>query len=382
MSGLRASTGIPSVLRASLARLVLAGRPSAAVIGVPGESWTPVSPMTGPRPLDRPKAAVEAMVARARHRNPPLPAWRRRNLGRWQTTIDGLGPTERPSPGDTRLFAVTAVWNEGDVTFATVRNLLDQGVDRVFVIDDDSDDETADEARAAGATVIRVVSDGVYREVARGRKIQDVIRRQTRLSGGDAWWVIADADEFPRGPGGATIRDLVERLPGSVDVVGSRVLDHWPSEPDAYRPRTHPVRSQPLAQWYRSPYCPLGHWKHQLVRVRDGDDVLPLPGHHVAAARDGRRLREAEVSLLMHHVPLRNRDRTAARLRRASAPGGRYLRSPDRYTRWRLAQRLEALEHVYARHYDAVPSCYAGEPRHGVILSDWRDLVPVAEWSL
>ena len=343
--------------------------------------WIPVSPMTGPRLIERPVAAIEVLVARARHRNQPLPSWRRRNLRRWQTGPFGPGPSS-PSGTAIPLFAAAAVWNEGDVIFATVRNLQGQGVDHVFVIDDDSDDETAGEARAAGATVVQCVSDGIYREAERGRRIQDLVREQTRLAGGDAWWVIVDADEFPRGPDGARIRDLVGWLPGSVDVVGSRVLDHLPSEPDAYPSRTHPVLSQPLAQWYLSPYCPHGHWKHQLIRMRDSDDVLPLAGHHVAAARDGRRLREAGESLLMHHVPFRNRGRTTARLRRAAASGGRYCRSPDRYTRWRLEQRLASLDLVYAGRYDAVPGCYAGEPRLGVILHDWRELVPIAERDL
>jgi hypothetical protein len=334
--------------------------------------------MTGPRPIDRPLAALEALVARARGRNPALPPWRRRNLRRWQMGPSGPGPSSRAGAA-IPLFAATAVWNEGDVIFATVRNLEEQGVDHVFVIDDDSDDETASEARAAGASVARCASDGTYREAERGRRIQDLVREQTRLAGGEAWWVIVDADEFPRGPDGTTIRDLVGRLPGSIDIVGSRVLDHLPSDPDACRPRTHPARSQPLAQWYRSPYCPHGHWKHGLIRVRDSDDVLPLAGHHVAAARDGRRLREAEESLLMHHVPLRNRDRTTQRLSRAWAPDGRYRRSPDPFTRWRLAQRLVALDLVYAGRYEVVPSCYAGEPRLGVVLRDWRELVPIAE---
>jgi hypothetical protein len=338
--------------------------------------------MTGPRLSDHPRSALERLIARLRHRNPPLPSWRRRNIGRWQTDAFGSGPSSLPWRSDLIVFGITAAWNEGDVIFATVRNLRAQGTDRVFVIDDESDDETLDEASAAGATVIPSTSDGVYREADRGRKIREVIRDQTARAGGDVWWVIVDADEFPRGPGGGTIRDLVASLPGSVDVVGSRVLDHFPSAPQAYLQRSHPVSSQPLAQWYRSPYCPHGHWKHQLLRLRDQDDLLPLPGHHVAAARDGRRVREAEQSLLMHHVSLRNRDRMAARLLRATAPEGRYARSPDPYTRWRIAQRLAALDPVYSGRYEAVPSCYAGEPRLGVNLRDWRELVPADESRL
>jgi hypothetical protein len=83
--------------------------------------------------------------------------------------------------------------------------------------------------------------------------------------------------------------------------------------------------------------------------------------------------------LLMHHVPLRNRERTEERLRQAAAPRGRYSRSPDRFTRWRIVQRLTSIDHVYAGRYEAVPNCYPGQPRLGVTPRDWRELVPEDE---
>jgi hypothetical protein len=334
---------------------------------------------TAPRLGDYPLRAIQIASARLFGRNPPIPPWRRRWIRLWQTDQPGPGPSESSHRRRALIFAVAAAWNEGDIIYATVRNLFDQGADRVLLIDDESADETADEAAAAGAQVISVPSRGVYCERERGERIQHVIRAETDRAGSDVWWIVVDADEFPRGPAGATIRQLVEGLPGWVDVVGSRVLDHFPRHPDGYCSREHPLGSFPLAQWYLSPYCPKGHWKHQLLRVRDVADVLPMPGHHVVSAGDGRRVREAARSLLMHHVPLRNRDRTEARLREASMPGGRYGLSPDRFTRWRVRQRLAAIEHVYAGRYESVPSCYAGEPRLGVVPTDWRELVPEDE---
>jgi glycosyltransferase involved in cell wall biosynthesis len=277
------------------------------------------------------------------------------------------------------IFGVMAVWNEEDVIYATIRNLFEQGVDRVFVLDDTSDDATRSEARAAGADVILTTHDGVFRETGMTNKIQNLITEQTAQVGGDLWWMIADADEFPRGPAGRSIRELVEELPSWVDVVGSRVLEHYPTGPSDYTDRTSPLECLPLAAWYRNAYCAVGHWKHQLLRMRGAGDLMPLHGHHTAAADDGRRVREHADSLLMHHFPWRNRDQTEARLRRLGSAEGRYATSPDGFLMARLAQRMRMLDHIYDGRFDLVPNPFPGERKLGLDVRHWRDLVSGGE---
>jgi glycosyltransferase involved in cell wall biosynthesis len=271
------------------------------------------------------------------------------------------------------------VWNEDDIIFATVRNLLEQGVDRVFVLDDESDDATVGEALSAGATVVQRTSTGRYAEADRSRSIQELIARETTDAGGDLWWLIVDADEFPRGPDGLTVRQHLATLPDWVDVVGSRVLDHVPSSRSRYQPRAHPVRSFPLARWYHNPYCPLGHWKHQLIRVRAAGDLVPMPGQHVARSGDGRQIREAPGSLLMHHFPIRGHSRTAERYAAANRPDGRYALSPDPFTRARLAQRIHALDAFYADRFDLVPNGFPGQSRQPQMPPPWTELVRATE---
>ena len=71
---------------------------------------------------------------------------------------DGAIPNP-PNPdllGDFRLFAVVKSWLDGDIIEATVRNAFAQGVERVYVIDNGSDDETVAHAAAAGAEIDEV----------------------------------------------------------------------------------------------------------------------------------------------------------------------------------------------------------------------------------
>jgi hypothetical protein len=171
----------------------------------------------------------------------------------------------------------------------------------------------------------------------------------------------------------------VENLPSWVDVVGSRVLDHYPNGRENYTVRTHPVDSIPHAVWYRKPYCQVGHWKHQLVLVREPDDLTPLYGHHTVAANDGRRIREHSSSLLMHHFPFRNRDRTEARMRRLGSPGGRYASTPDTYLMERLTGRLRMLDQIYEGRFDLLVNPYPGERKLGIDVRDWRSLVSEEE---
>lgn len=348
----------------------------------PAVDAAPPSPFPHPaRPAisDYPGRMLELGLARAQGRVPVAPAWIRRSAAAWQIDGPGAGPSAVTSRARPLIYAVTAVWNEEDIVYALVEHLWAQGLDRVLVIDDDSDDATAEEAAAAGAELIRTRSDGTYSEAVRSARVRAAMATHTEAAGGDVWWLVVDADEFPRGPDGTTVRDLVQQAPAWVDVIGSRVLDHVPAGTVEYRPRHPPLPFFPLARWFRSGFCARGHWKHPLMRVRRAHDVYPMPGHHTVGTSDGRRAREYAPTLLTHHFPLRARGRTEAKLRRAMAPGGRYGASPDAFTRARILERVQALDDLYAGRYELVAAGFCGDRRVGIEVSDWRTLVPPLE---
>lgn len=342
----------------------------------------PIAPGTpfgdGPRrrAAELPVSLVELAVAAALRRNPPCTPWWRRYVRSWQrfesSTVDPVD--------DVVLYGLTKVWNEDDVIYATVRNLLLEGVDEVLVIDDDSDDDTAAEAEAAGATVLHQPSDGVFLERRRTEHLLEVIEQRTAAVGGEVWWIVVDADEFPRGPAGGTIRDLVRRLPADVDTVGSRVLEHYPSRNSAPAPRFHPLDQLPMAHWHEHPACPAGHWKHQLLRVRRPAELRFMPGRHTIAAPPERKpVVESAESLLMHHFPLRGLERTDHKLRASVTATGRYTRSRDSFLIGRVERRRRMLRLAYQERYDEVPNLFPGRPKVGVSPCDWRELVPSSE---
>lgn len=334
------------------------------------------------RVLDYPQYGLELALARLRRRNPPAAPWWRRYVRTWQSfepgrAFPGEGDAEE---GEPLVYGLSQVWNEDDVIYATVRNLLLEGADEVFVLDDASDDDSVSEAEAAGATVIRDESDGKFDELRRTRRMLEVIDERTRAAGRPVWWIVVDADEFPRGPRGTTIRDLVRTLPPSVDTVGSRVLEHYPGRTSAPKPRHHPLDELPNARWHDNPSCPAGHWKHQLLRVREPGSLRFMFGRHTIAAPSGRRpVVESEASLLMHHFPLRGREWTEEKFRLAGSAAGRYGASSDSFVKQRLEKRLRMLGLAYAEEYHLLPNMFPGEPRTGTPVRDWRELVPQAE---
>ncbi|GAA1583682.1 hypothetical protein GCM10009678_77900 [Actinomadura kijaniata] len=333
------------------------------------------------RVLDVPRYAFEVAFAKARRRNPPFPPWWRRYVGSWQTFApERAGPSANDARERPLIFGLCQAWNEDDVIYATVRNLFGQGVDEVFVIDDGSDDDTAAEAAAAGATVLRQPAGGAFNEVRRTERIARVIDERTASAGRPLWWIMVDADEFPRGPGRSTIRELVGTLAPEVDTVGSRVLEHYPSRSSAPEPRHHPIDELRMARPYLNPACPAGHWKHQLLHVRAPGDLRFRMGRHtIAAPPDRRPVVESRSSLLMHHFPLRGRERTERRFRQATARSGRYGAGSDKLVGQRTELRLRMLELAYEEKYELMPAMFPGQRNIGFPVHDWRELVEPAE---
>ncbi|QXJ22362.1 glycosyltransferase family 2 protein [Actinomadura graeca] len=332
------------------------------------------------RILDYPRYGLELAVAGARRRNPPIPPWLRRYARTWQSFGPARPCAGGPRPEEPLVYGLCQAWNEEDVIYATVRNMLLQGADRVFVIDDGSDDGTAAEAAAAGATVISDASDGLFDEVRRTERLVRVAEERTEEAGRPVWWVVVDADEFPRGPEGMTIADLARSLPPWVDTVGSRVLEHYPGRLSAPRPRHHPLDELPNAHWNTIRFCPAGHWKHQMLLVRGPGELRFTFGRHTIAAPPSRKpVLESEASLLMHHFPLRDMERTARKFRLANSASGRYGASSDTFVKERTEGRLRMLRLAYEERYDLLPNTFPGEPRTGASVRDWRELVPPSE---
>ena len=175
----------------------------------PRRELDPTSPFPEavvPRIRDRPGRLLELSVARARGREAPPPSWLRRRIVSWQVDGPGPGPAVPSARARPEIHAVVGVWNEEDIVYALVKHLHAQGVDHVLVIDDESDDATAGEAALAGAEILPMRSTGGYSEAVRTQRFRDAIATGTDAGGGDVWWLVLDADEFPRGPGGTTVR--------------------------------------------------------------------------------------------------------------------------------------------------------------------------------
>ena len=324
------------------------------------------------RPFDTAARVLQVLHARATDRNPVPPPWRLRATSCWQTTITGR-PLGHSQPVE--LVGVIAAWNEDDIIWSTVTNLYRQGCADVIVLDDGSDDSTAAEAAAAGATVRRLRSSGIWVEADRSRAIREVVVEESRRRRRETWWVVADADEFPTTRAEEPIKDLLGRVPDAVDALGSVVLEHLPGPGATRDPRADPLVEYPMARPYPSHYCPAGHWKHQVWRSRQPGDLLPMPGQHTLRRETRAPVGEWHESLVMHHFPYRDTRRLRAKLIEAGHAHGRYGGSPDTFTRWRMQTRLRILDFLESGDLSNMPNEFSGQPRRGVSVRHWRDLV-------
>src|SRR5262249_17775308 len=146
--------------------------------------------------------------------------------------------------------------------------------------------------------------------------------------------------------------------------------------PGPYEPGDHPAASMPLAYRLTYPYCPAGHYKHQLFRLRRPGELVAGSGRHSLLAEGGRRVRESEESLLVHHVPFREREATRSRLLHGAAT--RYA-TGTQFSRDRVLRRLELLDDLYAGRYERITNEQPGERRRGLAVEDWRKLVHAGE---
>jgi hypothetical protein len=275
------------------------------------------------------------------------------------------------------FYAIVGTWMDEDIVYSTVANAFTQGVDAVFIIDNDSPDETVHTARTAGASDVIQYRTAVYDERYRIDMMDLVVQHiSTHSSADNVWWLLMDADEFPRPAGGGTIRDLLRRLDSKFRIVGARFLNHYPSPGQTpHILERHPLECQPLCEELVSPVmCSQGHRKHPLFRWdRSGPYIKPSLGFHTAESVQ-KPLFEPQDQLVIHHFPFRCEAVTRARFQKLTETRIGPLRDHMSVTHMRA--RLQSIDAVYAGKWEDVISLHLEDPRRGVHLTHWCLIAP------
>ncbi len=293
--------------------------------------------------------------------------------------------TPDPLPGF-GFNAIVGTWMEADVIADTVANAFAQGVERVFLLDNDSPDDTIERAVSAGAEHVMTYRTDAFEEQYRYNLMNEFVRHQSMTGDVDhVWWLWLDADEFPRPASGGTIREMLERIDRRFRVVGARILNHYPTpgEP-AYVAGDHPIDHQPLCEEVPHNICALMHRKHPLQRWdRHGPRIDAGLGFHRAEC-DVRPLLEPTDPLVVHHVPYRDEMVTRRRLEVlwAGKDSSESRAREDDEATGHMAARLKSLDAVYAGDWANVHNFLPDAPPVGVTLVDWRELRPAISFDI
>jgi hypothetical protein len=311
----------------------------------------------------------------------PSPPW----------VVDEPQPKDPEPLEECGLLAVLSTWMEADVVAATVRNAIAQGCERVLLLDNNSPDGTVAEAEAAGAELARSFSTPQLDEPLRMRLLNEIVAEVSAADGREhIWWLWLDADEFVHGPGGITIRQLVDGLDRRFRIVGTRYFNHFPDRRPASLPGFHPIDLQPLCQEKPGNLCRLGHRKHQLQRWdRSGPAITCGTGFH--AARSAVTLIEPHAATFTHHFPYRDEETTRRRFdalcgrdesgrSRVDLYDGQIRRNAGTVSD--MSKRRRTLDQVYAGEWAMVENLRRRGDAIGVQPEPWTDVVPTDDAAL
>jgi hypothetical protein len=317
--------------------------------------------------------AFKDLTRRVTRRRPP-----RKSPQTWSRVEDNPATATRLS--DFRFFAVLETWMEGDVVEACVQNAVTQGCERVYLVDNDSPDDTIARAEAAGAVVARTFATDHYDEELRMQLMNDVVDEVSTTSADDhIWWLWLDADEFAHGPAGQTLRDHLQTLDARFRVVGTRYFNHYPSDQPQYVPGRHPLDYQPLCEELSPPFCAQRHRKHPLQRWdRDAAPIVCEAGFH--RAHSEAELIEPSQGAFLHHFPFRDEAFSRSRLDVLCGGDRGRARADDPATA-HMVPRYRSLEAVYAQRWDEVENFLPGKGV-GVTLRRWDELVDASDQTI
>ena len=279
---------------------------------------------------------------------------------------------------DFGLFAIIGTWMESDVVEATVLNAFAQGVERVFIIDNDSPDDTVATAVKSGATPLINFQTSAYDEMLRIDLIRAAMQHISSTSGMEyVWWLLLDADEFPRPVCEGTIKHYLSTIDRRCRVVGARFINHYPTPGEiANISGRHPIDFQPLCEEMESTMCRARHRKHPLIRWdRRGPRIDTTAGFHRVSCSE-RTVLEPAQPIAVHHFPFRNEPDTRMRLESlfGDGRGGRVVGGDVAIGH--MEARRKSLDAVYQGRWEEVETLSNEEKVMGVAPVHWQDLVP------
>lgn len=186
------------------------------------------------------------------------------------------------------IVGIAMMKDEADVCYWTVKHMMTQ-VDKVVVLDNNSNDETASWCEAAGATVIEDPDPAYYQS----KKMSNL----AKLVGeefGATWVVPFDADEVwyaGRGP----IKYVLQEIPSNEFIVPANLYNHYGTDKDD--------------DTFINPFKRMG-WRHKKpgalpkVACRVRDDLVIAQGNH-GAIYDGE-VGSSPKLLIVRHFPYRS----------------------------------------------------------------------------
>lgn len=299
------------------------------------------------------------------------------NFANWVSDSAG---SPRNGGAKTPLYAILGAYNEEDIVYATVKHAFHQGCERVFLVDNGSQDRTVEEALSAGAELALSYETSKYFELLRIRIMNDLVERISLESPhGSIWWLWLDADEFPEGRDGATVGAMLARTPDDCRIAGASVVNHFPTSEPYYACRRHPGDFMPYGEAFdpaclKVKHCPHCHWKHPLQRfTRSAPPVRALSGFHAAISAEP--LLEPAEDIVIHHFPFRDKESTLrkyAKLCDSETAGANRMSFDDSVSingRSCIRRRYDNLLHIYNGEWDKVSIAPGESPAIGVKLS-------------
>ena len=204
-----------------------------------------------------------------------------------------------------RVIAIMSAFNEGDIISSVIRHLVENDVE-VYLLDDDSTDDTVEQARqwlGRGLIGIETFPSAAGERNAAGHMFQwaRILERKEALAQTLTadWFIHHDADEIREGPWpGFTLKEAIRW----VDTLGYNAIDfrvlNFPPVDDRFRPGDNPRTHFTLyEEGEEFNAIQLKCWK----RTAAPPSLVPFGGHEVQFA--GRRI--FPIRFLLRHYPIR-----------------------------------------------------------------------------